>query len=193
MRRHAADAVEQMGPQAELADRVGEIGRHRERAPLPDHVNGTGSGEQFWRHQGWAVRQPAVPAAGECLDMTDIGTALAKRTGLLRKYNEAINRGAAGMALKGQGFDYSLAPDEAHGRDAVWNAVAKAASHESWVSARLDPDEALASLTPGSSVGQGFDHLRDRNLALIRGHRDELERAASSSFWHERPRHGNDG
>ena len=25
------------------------------------------------------------------------------------------------------------------------------------------------------------------------GHRDELERPASSSFWHERPRHGNDG
>ncbi|MCC6779948.1 MAG: molybdopterin-dependent oxidoreductase [Hyphomicrobiales bacterium] len=93
-------------------------------------IGGTGSGENFWRHQGWAIRQPAVPAAGECLDMTDIGTKLAERTGLLRKYNEAVNRGAAGMPLKTRDFDYSLPPDEAHGRDAIWNAVAKAASHE---------------------------------------------------------------
>jgi hypothetical protein len=75
----------------------------------------------------------------------------------------------------------------------IGHVVAKAASHEGWISARLDPAEALASLTPGSNVGQGFDHLRDRNLDLIRGHRDELERPASSPFWHERPRHGNDG
>lgn len=75
----------------------------------------------------------------------------------------------------------------------IGHIVAKAASHESWVAARLDPAEALASLTPGSSVGQGFDHLRDRNLDLIRGHRDELERPASSSFWHDPARRGNDG
>ena len=75
----------------------------------------------------------------------------------------------------------------------IGHIVAKAASHESWVSARLDPAEALASLTPGSSIGQGFDHLRDRNLDLIRGHRDELERPARSSFGHAPVRPGNDG
>ncbi|GAA6526199.1 carbon-nitrogen hydrolase family protein [Intrasporangium sp. DVR] len=75
----------------------------------------------------------------------------------------------------------------------IGHVVARAASHESWISARLDPAEALASLTPGSSVGQGFDHLRDRNLDLIRGHRDELERPAASSFWHDPARRGNDG
>ncbi|MDV3221461.1 carbon-nitrogen hydrolase family protein [Intrasporangium sp.] len=75
----------------------------------------------------------------------------------------------------------------------IGHVVARAASHESWVSARLDPAEALASLTPGSSVGQGFDHLRDRNLDLIRGHRDELERAAASSFSHASVRPGPDG
>ncbi|HET7399737.1 MAG TPA: carbon-nitrogen hydrolase family protein, partial [Intrasporangium sp.] len=63
--------------------------------------------------------------------------------------------------------------------------VAKAATHEGWVSARLDPDEALRSLTPGSNVGQGFDHLRDRNLDLIRNHREDLERPARTSFPHE--------
>lgn len=60
--------------------------------------------------------------------------------------------------------------------------VAKAASHEGWVSAILDPDEALASLTPGSNIRQGFDHLRDRNLELIKRYRDDLERPAQSSF-----------
>ncbi len=62
--------------------------------------------------------------------------------------------------------------------------VAKAASHEGWVSARLDPATALASLTPGSNIGQGFDHLRDRNLDLIRKHRAELESPAATSFPH---------
>ena len=66
----------------------------------------------------------------------------------------------------------------------VGHIVAKAASHEGWVSALLDPDTALASLTPGSNIGQGFDHLRDRNLELIRRHRSELEGEAQTSFPH---------
>ena len=66
----------------------------------------------------------------------------------------------------------------------VGHIVAKAASHEGWVSALLDPDTALASLTPGSNIGQGFDHLRDRNLELIRRHRAELEGEARTSFPH---------
>ncbi len=67
----------------------------------------------------------------------------------------------------------------------IAHIAAKAASQEGWVSARLDPDEALASLTPGSNVGQGFDHLADRNLDLIRRYRDDLERPAASSFPHQ--------
>ena len=66
----------------------------------------------------------------------------------------------------------------------VGHIVAKAASHEGWVSAQLDPATALASLTPGSNIGQGFDHLRDRNLDLIRRHRSELEGPAETSFPH---------
>ncbi len=57
----------------------------------------------------------------------------------------------------------------------IGHIVAKAATHEGWVSARLDPEEALSALTPGSNITQGFDHLRDRNLDLIRNHRAELE------------------
>lgn len=64
----------------------------------------------------------------------------------------------------------------------IAEVIARAASHESWVSARLDPDTAMATLTPGSSVAQSFDHLADRNLALIRNHADALLGEARSSF-----------
>ena len=66
----------------------------------------------------------------------------------------------------------------------IAEVVARAASHECWVSARLDPATALASLTPGSSVPQAFDHLADRNLALIRRHADALLAEAASPFVH---------
>ena len=66
----------------------------------------------------------------------------------------------------------------------IAHVAARAASHEGWVSARLDPAEALASLTPGSNIGQAFDHLRDRNLDLIRNHRTDLESEAQTAFRH---------
>ena len=64
----------------------------------------------------------------------------------------------------------------------IAEVVARASSHECWVSARLDPDTAMRSLTPGSSVPQTFDHLADRNLALIRKNAELLTREASTSF-----------
>jgi predicted amidohydrolase len=69
----------------------------------------------------------------------------------------------------------------------VADVVARAASHECWVSSRLDPAGALASLTPGSSVPQAFDHLADRNLALLRRHRSELGAPAATTFPHASP------
>lgn len=66
----------------------------------------------------------------------------------------------------------------------VAEVVARAASHEGWVSARLDPATALRSLTPGSNVPQRFDHLADRNLDFIRGHLDELAAPAKTPFLH---------
>jgi predicted amidohydrolase len=64
----------------------------------------------------------------------------------------------------------------------IAEVTARAASHECWISARLDPSTALASLTPGSSVPQPFDHLADRNLALIRRHADALLGEAATGF-----------
>jgi predicted amidohydrolase len=64
----------------------------------------------------------------------------------------------------------------------IAEVVAKASSHECWVSARLDPDTAMRSLTPGSSVPQTFDHLADRNLALIRKNAELLLGEGRTSF-----------
>jgi predicted amidohydrolase len=66
----------------------------------------------------------------------------------------------------------------------VADVVARGASHEGWVSARLDPATAMATLTPGSNVPQRFDHLRDRNLAVIERHLEELRQPARTSFRH---------
>jgi len=66
--------------------------------------------------------------------------------------------------------------------DPTSHTIARAASHECWISARLDPATAMASLTPGSSVPQSFDHLAERNLDLIRRYADDLARPAATSF-----------
>ena len=67
---------------------------------------------------------------GEARDFTDIATELAQRTGLLDKYNAAINRGAAGVPLKGAHGDFSLDAGRAHTREEIWDAVCRAASAE---------------------------------------------------------------
>ena len=54
------------------------------------------------------MRDPAVPPQGEAKDFTWIATELARRTGLLEAYNAAINRGAHGVKLSGQNYDFSL-------------------------------------------------------------------------------------
>jgi phenylacetyl-CoA:acceptor oxidoreductase len=93
-------------------------------------IGGSKYVEQFWNHQGFALRQPVVDAAGEARDMTDVATELARRTGLLDKYNGAINRGAAGVPLTNEHGDFSLPLDAAHSCETIWNAVCKAASAE---------------------------------------------------------------
>ena len=69
----------------------------------------------------------------------------------------------------------------------VAEVVARAASHQGWCSARLDPATAMSTVTPGSSVPQRFDHLADRNLALVERHLDDLRRPARTSFPHPPP------
>jgi predicted amidohydrolase len=69
----------------------------------------------------------------------------------------------------------------------IAEVVARAATHECWVSARLDPSRAMASLTPGSSVPQVFDHLADRNLDLLRRYADDLVGPGRTPFPHKAP------
>ncbi|MBA2440098.1 MAG: carbon-nitrogen hydrolase family protein, partial [Thermoleophilaceae bacterium] len=68
----------------------------------------------------------------------------------------------------------------------VAEVVARASTYEQWVIAHLDPDQALTSLTPGSSVPHGFDHLADRNLALIKNNLDTLSAPGSTRFGYHR-------
>jgi len=93
-------------------------------------IGGTKFQENFWKHEGWAIRQPAVENQVDCMDMTDIFTSLAERVGILEEYNESINRGAAGMKLRGEGMDYALDPAVTHGREEIWDRICKAASHD---------------------------------------------------------------
>ncbi len=86
--------------------------------------------EQYWEHSGFALRQPAVKSAGEVRDMTDIASELAARTGLTDKYIAAINKGAGGVPLKGAHGDFSLATDQRHSCEQIWDAVCRAASSE---------------------------------------------------------------
>ncbi len=86
--------------------------------------------EQFWRHQGWVLRQPAVAPRGDSRDFTWIATELARRTGVLAGYNDAINRGVCGVPLKTEARDFSLEPSQVHSVDEIWDAVCRAASHE---------------------------------------------------------------
>ena len=86
--------------------------------------------EQFWDHQGFALRDPAAKPMGEARDFTWISTQLAKGTGLLEKYNAAINRGAHGVRLYGEGWDHSLEVSEEHSVEEIWDAACRAASAE---------------------------------------------------------------
>ncbi|MFZ2649273.1 MAG: molybdopterin-dependent oxidoreductase [Burkholderiaceae bacterium] len=93
-------------------------------------IGGTKYVEQFWDTQGFALRQPVVAMRGQARDFTDIATELARRCGILEQYNAAINRGAGGVALKSEHGDFSLAPNRAHTREQIWDAVCRAASAE---------------------------------------------------------------
>jgi len=93
-------------------------------------IGGSKYVEQFWDYQGFALRDPASPPQGEARDFSWISTELARRTGLLEKYNAAINKGAAGVRLFGEGYDFSLNPDKPHAPEEIWDNICRAASAE---------------------------------------------------------------
>jgi phenylacetyl-CoA:acceptor oxidoreductase len=112
-------------------------------------IGGTKYIEQFWNHQGFALRQPAVAVSGKARDFTDIATELAQRTGLTEKYNAYINKGAGGVPLKNPHGDFSLDLKEVHSCEEIWDAVCRAAS---------------AELTEGSEI-HGLDWWKEKGLS----------------------------
>jgi len=113
-------------------------------------VDGTKYVEQFWDYQGFALRQPAVEPPGETRDMTWIATQLAEKTGVLDTYNEAINKGAHGVPLRGEGYDFSIDAHNVPSVEDIWDATCRAAS---------------AELTDGKAT-DGLDYYRERGFRV---------------------------
>src|SRR5690606_3768125 len=90
-----------------------------------------------------------VAMRGDARDFTDIATELARRSGILDKYNASINKGACGVPLKGAHGDYSLRPDRAYTREEIWDAACRSAS---------------AELTDGAQAN-GLDWWKENGLA----------------------------
>ncbi len=106
---------------------------------LPDHTDLEGlqlfrfgpsiHSEAFWKSYGFALRQPAVEPVVNSIDMTDLVTGLAERTGILDLYNEAINAGMLlGLRLKGSGYDYELDPKKSYTKEELWDRLCKAST-----------------------------------------------------------------
>ncbi len=93
-------------------------------------IGGSKYQEQFWKTKGFALRQPIVAPQGEARDMTEVATELVRRLGLTEKYNASINKGAGGVPLRTETYDYALELGREHSRDEIWDAVCRAASSE---------------------------------------------------------------
>jgi phenylacetyl-CoA:acceptor oxidoreductase len=92
-------------------------------------IGGTKYIEQYWQHSGFTLRQPVTTPPFATKDLTDIATELAIRTGLLKEYNEAINRGAGvGVPLKSSFYNYALEPTQPYTAGEIWDRVCRAAT-----------------------------------------------------------------
>ncbi|MAF49369.1 MAG: molybdopterin-dependent oxidoreductase [Rhodospirillales bacterium] len=113
-------------------------------------IGGTSTVEAYWEHQGFCLRQPAVEPLGDVRDMTWIATELAKRSGMLAEYNRAINKGATGVSLRTQNYDFSLDENEPHSVEEIWNAACRSASAE----------------VTGGEHTDGLDYYRDHGFRV---------------------------
>ena len=92
-------------------------------------IGGTKYIEQYWKHAGFALRQPVTDPPFDTRDLTDIGTELAERCGLLPAYIQALNRGAGtGVPLKTEQFDVSLDLSARPTSEKIWDRVCRAAT-----------------------------------------------------------------
>jgi phenylacetyl-CoA:acceptor oxidoreductase len=76
-----------------------------------------------------ALRQPVVDSPFQTKDMTDVGAELARRLGLLDRFNEALNRGVAlGVPLRTPHYDVGLEPNTQYSSAEVWDRACRAAT-----------------------------------------------------------------
>ena len=88
--------------------------------------------EQFWRHIGWAIRQPVTEKpVYNTMDPTEISTRLAEKVGILAEYNEALNKGRGiGVSLEKYYPDGVLNPNRAYSVEEIWDRACRATSME---------------------------------------------------------------
>ena len=92
-------------------------------------IGGTKFVENYWHHDGWAIRQKAIEPIHDTMDMTDIASHLAREAGILDGYVDAINHGAAGSRLSRENcYDFSLDKEHMPAGDDIWDAMCKAVS-----------------------------------------------------------------
>ncbi len=83
--------------------------------------------EAYWQEYGFALRQPGTAPPYNTMDMTELSTELAIRTGILKEYNEAINAGIIlGIRLQGRGYNYMLNPDRRYSIEEIWDRLCRA-------------------------------------------------------------------
>ncbi|MBT3780309.1 MAG: molybdopterin-dependent oxidoreductase [Rhodospirillaceae bacterium] len=144
-------------------------------------VGGTKFSESFWDHEGVALRQPAIEPLGETRDFTDIATALAERAGILDKYNNAINKGAAGVPLRGDNYDFSLDPEQSHCAEDIWDATCRAASAELTDGAETDgldwyKEHGIRTKPISRLIWYLFPEMRKKGLRFEMPYQEQLYR-----------------
>jgi len=83
--------------------------------------------EAFWEEYGFGLRQPGGTPPYNTMDLTDICTDIALRTGLLKEYNDALNAGIIlGVRLQGKEYNYMLRPDKKYSCEEIWDRICKA-------------------------------------------------------------------
>lgn len=83
--------------------------------------------EAYWERYGFALRQPGGKPPYNTMDMTEICTELADRSGILMEYNDAINDGILlGVRLQGKGFNYRLDAGTKYAAEDIWDRLCRA-------------------------------------------------------------------
>ncbi len=92
-------------------------------------IGGTKFSQNYWHHEGWAIRQKAIEPLYDTMDISDISGRLAEEAGIAEPYVAAINSGAAGTRLMRDGkYDFSLPTDRLPASELIWDKVCQAAS-----------------------------------------------------------------